>query len=88
MNTDTHEALKFQAYVKLTRGPGNSTRDRLSHAILPLMSKVYLTAAELAVLEHFVHSSRSVLERTVYFNNEILYPVPKDEKRHTAKKSR
>jgi hypothetical protein len=85
----THMALQHMALLKVTYGLTLNSRGVQFNNIIALAQKTEpLTAAEVAVLEHFVHSNNSVLNNTVYFDNEIISPVSHSYETYKLKKTR
>jgi len=72
----THTALQHMALLKATHGTAlDSTAIRFNTIITLAQKTTPLSNAEVAILEHFVHSNNSVLNNTVYIDNEIIHPV-------------
>ncbi len=72
----THTALQHMALLKATHGTALDTTGVRFNTVLQLANKVEpLTAKEVAVLEHFVHSNNTVLNNTVYIGDDIIHPV-------------
>lgn len=79
----THTALQFQAMKKLVAGPRPDIRLMRYHAIHQLAVKPHpLTAADVQMLEHYVHSNTHVLDNTVYWGNSTISPVTKNVTQH------
>jgi hypothetical protein len=73
----THEALRYQADLKLSKGRIGGARTRLEYPLRTIINKLHLTAEDVAILEHFVHSRNETLARTVYLDGRIIFPVTK-----------
>ncbi len=64
------------ALLKATHGTALDTTGVRFNTIVNLAQKAApLTEAEVAVLEHFVHSNNTVLNNTVYIDDQIIHPV-------------
>lgn len=73
------------ARLKATHGMSLDSTGVKFNTILMLAQKTDLTNAEVAVLEHFVHSNASVLNNTVYIGDQIVHPVRKNNKSYYKK---
>lgn len=71
----THSALQHMARLKATHGIALDSTGVKFNTIMMLSQKPDLTSAEIAVLEHFVHSNNTVLKNTVYMGDQIIHPV-------------
>lgn len=63
------------ARLKATHGIALDSTGVKFNTIMMLSQKTDLTTAEIAVLEHFVHSNNTVLKNTVYIGDQIIHPV-------------
>ena len=77
-----HEALRYQADLKLTKGRVGGARVRLEYPLRQILNKIELEASDVAILEHFVHSRNETLARTVYLDGKIIFPVPTKVTQH------
>jgi hypothetical protein len=69
------------ALLKATHGTAlDSTGIRFNTIITLAQKETALTANEVAILEHFVHSNNTVLNNTVYINDQIIHPVSHSHK--------
>ncbi len=60
------------ARLKATHGIALDSTGVKFNTIMMLSQKPTLTTAEVAVLEHFVHSNNTVLKNTVYLGDQII----------------
>ena len=75
MTQRTHWALQHTALLKLTQGKSLQTTAVTHRRILELaQTHNTLSLAQVAMLEHFVHSNAKVLNNTVYYGDEIISP--------------
>lgn len=75
MTQRTHWALQHTALLKLTQGKSLQTTAVTHRRILELaQTHNSLSLAQVAMLEHFVHSNAKVLNNTVYYGDEIISP--------------
>lgn len=71
----THWALQHMALLKATQGKSLDTTAVTHRRILELAQSVHpLSLAQVAMLEHFVHSNSKVLNNTVYYDEDIFHP--------------
>lgn len=76
------------ALLKATHGLSLDSVGVKFNSIVTIAQKTGpLTQAEVAMLEHFVHSNNSVLNNTVYINDQIIHPVSRDHKTYYKKAS-
>ena len=72
----THTALQHMALLKATQGLSIDTTGVKFNRIVTIAQKAeHLTPAEIEILEHFVHSNSTVLNNTVYIDDQIIHPV-------------
>lgn len=72
---NTHWALQHMALLKATHGKNLNTTAVTHRRILELAQSVHpLSLAQVAMLEHFVHSNAKVLNNTVYYDEDIFHP--------------
>jgi len=63
------------ALLKATHGKNLNTTAVTHRRILELAQSVHpLSLAQVAMLEHFVHSNAKVLNNTVYYDEDIFHP--------------
>jgi hypothetical protein len=84
----THTALQHMALLKATQGLSIDTTGVKFNTIVTIAQKTQpLTATEIAILEHFVHSNSTVLNNTVYIDDQIIHPVSRNHKTYYKKAS-
>ena len=84
----THSALQHMALLKATHGLSLDSVGVKFNTVLSIAQKTQpLSDAEVAILEHFVHSNSSVLNNTVYIDDQIIHPVSKNHKTYYKKAS-
>lgn len=84
----THTALQHMALLKATHGLSLDTTGVKFNSIISIAQKTHpLSEAEVAILEHFVHSNATVLNNTVYFDGEIIHPVTRETRTYYRKAS-
>lgn len=76
------------ALLKATHGLSLDTTGVKFNSIVTIAQKTTpLSNAEVAMLEHFVHSNNTVLNNTVYIGDQIIHPVSRDHKTYYKKAS-